>query len=151
MPRPQCVMVTKTNKIHTFQINVLIQFLVSSTCFEHCGFTIRKTIVSILISITSFHLLDCLHKQNITIQHVQMVFLIMNAWCSKHVEDTKNWIKTSIWKKSLHFVGLRYIHSVINPLNADLNPICHLLALLGAHPILYISRIRVKLVWPTPY
>jgi len=32
----------------------------------------------------------------------------------------------------------------INPLNADLIPICHLLALLGAHPILHISRIRVK-------
>jgi transposase len=31
----------------------------------------------------------------------------------------------------------------INPLNAKLNPICHLLALL-AHPILYVSRIRVK-------
>jgi len=32
----------------------------------------------------------------------------------------------------------------LNPLNAELNPICHLLALLGAHPILHISRIRVK-------
>ena len=32
----------------------------------------------------------------------------------------------------------------INPLNAELNPICHLLALLGAHPILHISRIRVN-------
>jgi hypothetical protein len=32
----------------------------------------------------------------------------------------------------------------INPLNTELNPICHLLALLGAHPILHISRIRVK-------
>jgi len=32
----------------------------------------------------------------------------------------------------------------INPLNAKLNPTCHLLALLGAHPILHISRIRVK-------
>jgi len=31
-----------------------------------------------------------------------------------------------------------------NPLNAELNPICHLLVLLGAHPILHISRIRVK-------
>jgi hypothetical protein len=34
--------------------------------------------------------------------------------------------------------------SNINPLNAKLNPICHLLALLGAHRILHISRIRVK-------
>jgi hypothetical protein len=31
-----------------------------------------------------------------------------------------------------------------NPLNAELNPICHLLALLGAHHILHLSRIRVK-------
>ena len=31
-----------------------------------------------------------------------------------------------------------------NPLNAQLNPICHLLALLGAHHILHVSRIRVK-------
>jgi hypothetical protein len=33
-----------------------------------------------------------------------------------------------------------------NPLNAELNPICHLLALLGAHLILHISRIRVNYV-----
>jgi len=32
----------------------------------------------------------------------------------------------------------------INLLNAKLNPICHLLALLGAHHILHVSRIRVK-------
>jgi len=32
----------------------------------------------------------------------------------------------------------------INPLNAKLNPICHLLALLGAHRILHVGRIRVK-------
>jgi len=31
-----------------------------------------------------------------------------------------------------------------NPLNAELNPICHLLALLGAHHILHISMERVK-------
>jgi len=32
----------------------------------------------------------------------------------------------------------------LNPLNAELNPICHSLALLGAHHILHDSRIRVK-------
>jgi len=32
----------------------------------------------------------------------------------------------------------------LNALNAELNPICHLLALLGARHILHISRIRVK-------
>jgi len=30
--------------MHNFQINVLIQFLASSTCFEHRVFIIRKTI-----------------------------------------------------------------------------------------------------------
>ena len=32
----------------------------------------------------------------------------------------------------------------INPLKTQLNPICHFLALLGAHHILHVSRIRVK-------
>ena len=31
-----------------------------------------------------------------------------------------------------------------NPLNAELNPICHLLALLRLHHFLHVSRIRVK-------
>ena len=32
----------------------------------------------------------------------------------------------------------------INTLKTQLNSICHLLALLGAHHILHVSRIRVK-------
>ena len=32
----------------------------------------------------------------------------------------------------------------INPLNPELNTICYLLALLGAHNFLHVSRIRVK-------
>jgi len=32
----------------------------------------------------------------------------------------------------------------LKPLNAELNPICHLLALLGVHHFLHVSRIRVK-------
>jgi len=33
---------------------------------------------------------------------------------------------------------------LLNPLNPELNPICYLLALLGAHHFLHVSRIRVK-------
>ena len=33
----------------------------------------------------------------------------------------------------------------IDPLNAELNLICHLLVLLGAHHILHVSRVRVKM------
>ena len=36
------------------------------------------------------------------------------------------------------------ISNQLNPLNAELNSICHLLALLGAHHILHVSRMRVN-------
>jgi hypothetical protein len=48
---------------------------------------------------------------------------------------------------TLYFIIFRWdcnIKMDLNPLNADLNPIRHLLALLGAHHILHVSRIRVK-------
>jgi len=41
---------------------------------------------------------------------------------------------------------VKYLPSHINPLNPELNPICYLLALLGAHHFLHVSRIRVKLL-----
>ena len=34
---------------------------------------------------------------------------------------------------------------VDKPLKAELNPICHLLALFGAHHILHVSRVRVNM------
>ena len=53
---------------------------------------------------------------------------------SKHVDGIKILkIKILIWE--MYF----------NPLNAELNPICHLLALLGAHHFLHVSRIRVNI------
>ena len=33
-----------------------------------------------------------------------------------------------------------------NPLSHELNPICYLLVLLGAHHFLHVSRLRVKLL-----
>jgi hypothetical protein len=36
------------------------------------------------------------------------------------------------------------VDNVLNPLNAELNPIRHLLALVEAHHILHVSRIMVK-------
>ena len=35
----------------------------------------------------------------------------------------------------------------IDALNAELNPICHFLALLGAHHIIHVGRIRVNTVF----
>ena len=45
-----------------------------------------------------------------------------------------------------YFMTLAVTNRSINPLNSKLNPICHLLALLEAHNILHVSRIRVKAV-----
>jgi hypothetical protein len=47
-------------------------------------------------------------------------------------------------KSGVHFIENYNFMCFINPLNAQLNPICHLLALFGAHPILHISKIRVN-------
>ena len=44
----------------------------------------------------------------------------------------------------LQFKSQPTFRMCINPLNAELNPICCLLTLLGAHHILHVSRIRVK-------
>ena len=35
----------------------------------------------------------------------------------------------------------------VNPLNAELNPICFLLALFGVYLILHVGRLRVKAQW----
>jgi hypothetical protein len=51
-----------------------------------------------------------------------------------------------IFKKSRSHTEILGPRRDINPLNTKLNPICHLLALLGAHHILHVSRIRVKKV-----
>jgi len=50
-----------------------------------------------------------------------------------------------------HYLNIRYFmplgldtDSAVTTLNAELNPICYLLALLGDHHFLHVSRIRVK-------
>ena len=46
--------------------------------------------------------------------------------------------------KSTNARAQNVLSRLINPLNRELNPICCLLALLGAHHFLHVSRIRVK-------
>jgi len=55
----------------------------------------------------------------------------------------------SDYKHLLQEKDVEYKHiflTLLNPLNAELNPFCHLLALLEAHHIFHVCRIRVKLV-----
>jgi hypothetical protein len=44
--------------------------------------------------------------------------------------------KAKLWLNHISETGIKGF----NPLNAKLNPICHLLALLGTHHILHVSR-----------
>ena len=63
-------------------------------------------------------------------------------------------IFVEVWEIFMGSVSYQAIMMVVetesrgyfNPLNPELNPICYLLALLGAHHVLHVSRIRVKLL-----
>ena len=50
-------------------------------------------------------------------------------------------------KKQVYLICL-FLKFMFNPLNAELNPICHLLALLGAHHIFHVSGLRVNVLMP---
>ena len=77
------------------------------------------------------YLLYC--KVPILIKRKSLCIKCNASWMSQNIPPTGNILFTvcSIW--------------FINPLNTKLNPICHLLALLGAHPLQHFSRIRVNL------
>ena len=59
----------------------------------------------------------------------------------KYSISTLPWRSKNTDKNNL---ALIVYHSLLNPLNPELNPICYLLALLGAYHFLHVSRIRVK-------
>ena len=61
---------------------------------------------------------------------------------NKSAPNGRIFTKLGIW--GLFFLENLFRKFKFNPLNAELNPICHLLALLGAHHILHFSRIRVN-------
>jgi len=86
---------------------------------------------------------------NQTLQ-IQLELLMMNGmpletcWAVKERWNNKFCYKVaSCWLFLLSHTTMRGSMN-INPLNPELNPICYLLALLGAHRFLHVSRIRVK-------
>jgi hypothetical protein len=66
--------------------------------------------------------------------HVTLQFFSINTF----PPQTANPHPPSLFRST--YLSMLYL----NPLNTKLNPILHLLALLGAHPILHVSRVRVK-------
>jgi hypothetical protein len=67
-------------------------------------------------------------------QHVPRSFLVVNV-CSQGKTLCSSCITSSL-----------NVKKCFNPLNIELNPIYHFLALLGAHPILHVSGVRVNII-----
>jgi len=63
---------------------------------------------------------------------------------NKYYSFWRLWIRASWYDYESNQQGATIL---VNPLNAKLNPICPLIALLGAHHILHVSRIRVNLLF----
>jgi hypothetical protein len=60
------------------------------------------------------------------------------------VQSNGNQYSFLLGKSRIKTSGAYVRTEFLNSLNADLIPICHLLVLLGGHPIIHISRIRVN-------
>ena len=75
---------------------------------------------------------NCLHYWGIVVYSVLVWLKIRLKW------------KTMFSEWSIVLKYTIKLELTINPLNAELNPICHLLALLGTHRILHVSGVRVE-------
>ena len=75
-------------------------------------------------------MLTTLHRKK---YHVKHLYIMPRTWADTPVraEQRKRDMSFGTW--------------IVSPLNSELNPICHLLALLGTHHIFHVSRIRVKM------
>ena len=70
----------------------------------------------------------------------------VGQWCCNLSSDNWQYLYCD-WRSTCYLLITALYHLIycwLNPLKAELNPICYLLALLGAHHFLHVSRIRVK-------
>jgi hypothetical protein len=92
----------------------------------------KKIKTNILCSITS------VRKSNRSRDHIEKYGRARQA-----IDDNIIWLmRFACWITKAIVTHSEYV--ILNPLNTELNSICHLLALLEAHHILRVSRIRVN-------
>jgi len=86
---------------------------------------------------------SAMNRQLIT---TEALSFILASLCGNYGQQSGNRIDYSpnTLVSPYHCHSTNTPHSFLNPLNAELNPICYLLALLGAHHFLHVSRIRIK-------
>ena len=81
-----------------------------------------------------------LGELNISVSYVSFWDILLGSYIKSAL------LCTTLWYSHCLVFVLQCNEVYINPLNAELNPICYLLTLLGAHHFLHVSRIRVKLL-----
>jgi len=101
----------------------------------------------LLISILELMLLWWWNKQNVFAWDMKNAYIILFSENLKERQQSgkrKNKLEkgNTIESQSTGYSDVEWI----NPLSPELNPICYLLALLGAHHFLHVSRIRVRLL-----
>jgi len=91
-----------------------------------------------------------LHVSRIRVKYLKVFLLLFNIISNLclHLRRSLSisFSEAELWMNFLSFPFLLYVLSIflLTSLSAELNPICYLLALLGAHHFLHVSRIRVN-------
>ena len=144
---------------NTNWVNGTILVCLPADCLENQASRIIRTVAKGCLSLRpNSRPLDamvcCLHLS--VLQGRRWVWLPNHPLCPLLPTPKRN-----VTGSTKYFVGLRQQNSymqaldllqrglpplTLNPLNPELNPICYLLALLGAQHFLHVSRIRVKLL-----
>jgi hypothetical protein len=100
---------------------------------------------------------DCVSPLLFCTAHLPLPNELNRADCRYQVHGTERKISLLLYMDDLKLVdrneenvenGIKIMTAIskdINPLDTELNPICHLLAILGAHHFLHISSIRVNM------
>ena len=104
---------------------------------EH-GISLKSRIIVITRPVAK-KLLPC----TVTVRSFRHMRLTHVDWCTCRYTKCI-WVNISGREKTKLVPDIADSFVTFNPLNPELNPICYLLALLGAHHFLHVSRIRVK-------
>ena len=126
-----------------YYCQIIIQILTDHTTIRSHMFKLRLT-----------HRQDC-QRCGDEKKIVYILYVTVKHW---HAKDTEPWVIMFLMTKDLENMRVNGLISLVantrlgiihqphfNPLNAELNLICHLLALLGGVAIVVISRLRVKI------
>jgi len=76
------------------------------------------------------------NSETVRLLCVKIHAVLIVCYFLMNVRNRKLEVKVRLW--------LMLAKEFISPLNTELNPICHLLALLGTQHILHVIRVRIK-------